>query len=443
MSPLSTCTAAPERGELLQRSDAFHVDASRLRLSLISRYSTAYSLSGEIVLTLTSPTPAPSLGLLSTSAATSSLASGSTLRPTTIYLSSLLLTFEGKVEILSQNCGYAPFRLCAVEKELVGGGANEGKPISLTNRSQSNGTMRWSMTFDLAVPGWLPPSVGMEEHSGSSYTIHARAKFADDLETAWNAMSSSSSASASASATPPVSQPSTPAPSVAGLMSSYFNAVPSLPSSLYSFNPFSRSKIRSAQATPVTIKLNRFRSPKSLNPFRGAPEFTAPLLPPQIFHPTPSLFPVTLESLETRVHMPSNANDSPEEKAKRIPLDILSTIEVVAGVPEYVGTEEEKIPLSLRVRTSRRSESLDGLTLEAFDVEVEQLEKFRYVTIRGLSLFWRVPYSVLLRPTQFRSLREIYHSLARSSSFSATTRQTPPYLQPAREPLQPRSCHPA
>ncbi|KAG9008045.1 hypothetical protein FRB94_013810 [Tulasnella sp. JGI-2019a] len=337
-----------------------------------AKSGTAYSLSGEVVLTLTSPAPTSSL-----------LSTTSVFRPTTIYLSSLLLTFEGKVEILSNNCPYAPFRLCQIEKELVTP-SNDGKPIILTNRAQPNGTMRWSMTFDLAVPGWLPPSVAFDEHSGSSYAIHAQAKFAEDFDVAMSAMPASVT-----NPTPSNSRPASPAPSVSGLVSSYFSAVPTLSS----LNPFAigRSRVKSTNATPVSIRLNRFRAPKSLNPFRGAPEFAAPLVAPQIFHPTPSLFPVALESVETRVNIPADGRETPEEQARRIPIEILSNVEVVAGVPEYVGTTEDKIPLSLRVRSTGADERCDGLVLEAFDVEIEQCEKFRSVPCERYVAAWPVP----------------------------------------------------
>ncbi|KAG8861951.1 hypothetical protein FRB96_002394 [Tulasnella sp. 330] len=350
-----------------------------------AKSGTAYSLSGEVVLTLTSPTPPSSLFHASSSTASDT---SSTFRPTTIYLSSLLITFEGKVELLSNNCPYAPFRLCQVEKELVGS-ANDGKPIVLTNSAQSNGIMRWSMIFDLAVPGWLPPSVAIDEHSGSSYAIHAQAKFADDLETAISAMptsTGSSTPSASRSTSP------TPLPSVAGLITSYFSSAPSLPT-LTSFNPFAlgRSRVKSTNATPVSIRLNRFRAPKSLNPFRGAPEFGAPLVAPQIYHPIPSLFPVALESVETRINMPAEGTVSLEEQKNRIPIETLSNIEVVAGVPEYFGTTEDKIPLSLRIRTTGGDGRNDGLVLEAFDVEVEQTEKFRSIPCERYISAWPVP----------------------------------------------------
>lgn len=332
--------------------------------SSLSAIRTAYSLSGEVVLTLTGP-----------AAAASNVASSSTSRPTTIYLSSLLLTFEGKVELLTPSCPYAAHRLCQVEKELVGP-ASDGKPIVLTNRAaQSSGVMRWSMTFDLAIPGWLPPSLSLEDHSGSSYAIHAQAKFADDFNTALNAMPTPTPTTPTS---PSASRPSTPAPSsMSGLVSSYL--MPSLPALSSLINPFSigRSKVRSAQATPVSIRLNRHRAPKSLNPFRGAPEFAAPLVPPQIYHPTPSLFPVSLESVETRVNVPQDGMDTPEEAAMRIPIELLGNVEVVAGVPEYIGLSEDQIPLSLRIRASEGSELGDGLVMEAFDIEVEQVEKFR------------------------------------------------------------------
>lgn len=313
---------------------------------------------------MTSPPPS----LFGPNGATAS--TPSTFKPTTIFLSSLIVSFEGRVEILSHNCGYAPFRLCQVEKELV-----DSKPILLTNRGQTNGVMRWSMTFDIATPGWLPASVTVDDQgSGTAYSLHARAKFSEDMDTALSV-----SATASAATTPFTTAPATPLLGGSGV-SAYFPTVPSLAGSLSlsAFNPFasfSRPKVKHASAAAVPIKVNRFRSPKSLNPFGGAPDFTAPLVPPQIYHPTASMFPVTLESVETRVNVPTlkDAMDSD----KRIPIEILSGIEIVAGVPEYLSLSEDKIPLSLRVRSTNNESVNKGLVLEAFDVEVEQVEKFR------------------------------------------------------------------
>ncbi|KAG8946480.1 hypothetical protein FRC04_011656 [Tulasnella sp. 424] len=368
-----------------------------------ARSGTAYSLSGEIVLTLTSSSSSSSL-FGSSASGSASPASGPSSRPTTIYLSSLNVTFEGRTEILSHNCGYAPFRLCQVEKELVSALAADGKPIALSNKGQKNGVMRWKMTFDLAVPGWLPTTSQLDEQgSGTSYALYAHAKFSDDFETALSAVTSvpvTSSPSSSPSANPrsatPTLRPSSPSsrPATPSGMAAYLPTVPGLSgsinlSALNPFSSFSRSKLRNAQATPVSIKVNRFRTPKSLNPFGGAPDFTQPLVPPHIYHPTASLFPVLLESVETRVTMPASGKDTDE--GKRIPLDILGGIEVVAGVPEYVGTSEEKIPLSLRVRSTNSDSVNKGLVLEAFDVEVEQMEKFRSVPCERFLSNYPVP----------------------------------------------------
>ncbi|KAG9019554.1 hypothetical protein FRB90_000462 [Tulasnella sp. 427] len=356
-----------------------------------ARSSTAYSLSGEIVLTLTSSSSSSSLF---GGSSTGSPASGPSSRPTTIYLSSLNITFEGRTEILSHNCGYAPFRLCQVEKDLVSASSSDGKPIALSNKGQKNGVMRWKMTFDLAIPGWLPPSSQFDEQgSGTSYALYANAKFSDDYDTASSAVVSvpvTSSPSSSARSPSPVLRPATPSLGV----SSYLPGVPGLSgsinlSALNPFSSFSRSKLRTTHASAVSIKVNRFRTPKSLNPFGGAPDFTQPLVPPHIYHPTASLFPVLLESVETRVNLPAAGKDG--EEAKKIPLDILGGIEVVAGVPEYVGMSEEKIPLSLRVRSTNPDSVNKGLVLEAFDVEVEQMEKFRSIPCERFTTNYPVP----------------------------------------------------
>ncbi|EJD53226.1 hypothetical protein AURDEDRAFT_149021 [Auricularia subglabra TFB-10046 SS5] len=123
--------------------------------------STAYSLSGHVLLSLSSPVnffdPKP--------------------RPARMLLSSLEITFEGKSEFIAGPSVYAAARVISLSKQLL----PDGQPIELTNdgSEDSETPATWQVVFNLAIPGWLPASTifGQDDSSSVSYSLFARATY--------------------------------------------------------------------------------------------------------------------------------------------------------------------------------------------------------------------------------------------------------------------------
>ncbi|KZV85527.1 hypothetical protein EXIGLDRAFT_775475 [Exidia glandulosa HHB12029] len=123
--------------------------------------STAYSLSGHVLISLASPVAF----------------FDSRPRPTRMLLSSLELTFEGKSEYISDPSGYVAARIISLTKELL----PDGQPIELTNEGHEDSASpsTWQVVFNLALPGWIPCSTiyGSDDLSNVSYGLHCRATY--------------------------------------------------------------------------------------------------------------------------------------------------------------------------------------------------------------------------------------------------------------------------
>lgn len=107
-------------------------------------------------------------------------------RAVSVLLQSLIVTFEGQTELVTEETGYAAFRLCSLEQELV-----TGEPLELTSDVASDSTIpcTWNVVFNLTVPGWLPQtsSFGQSE-AGTRYSLHASAVVQDSdhgASTSW------------------------------------------------------------------------------------------------------------------------------------------------------------------------------------------------------------------------------------------------------------------
>ncbi|KAI0306405.1 hypothetical protein B0F90DRAFT_745563 [Multifurca ochricompacta] len=128
--------------------------------------SSAYSLSGHISISLTS-----SHSLFERRHA---------IR---ILLQSLVVTFEGQAELVTQETGYSALRLCSISKELV-----PKTTVELTNEGHEDGDRpcTWHVMFDLPIPGWLPASdlYGdcRQGYSGTQYNLYASMKFTNSEE---------------------------------------------------------------------------------------------------------------------------------------------------------------------------------------------------------------------------------------------------------------------
>ncbi|KAI0028512.1 hypothetical protein K488DRAFT_58408 [Vararia minispora EC-137] len=114
-----------------------------------------YSISGHVVICL-----AASSGLLSRQG------------PSRFQLQSLSLTFEGQSELVTEPTGYAGARLFTVTDELV------QQPYELYDEGYD--ATEWHVTFDLRLPGWLPPTdVFGDCHQsppGTQYALYASAR---------------------------------------------------------------------------------------------------------------------------------------------------------------------------------------------------------------------------------------------------------------------------
>ncbi|KAF9469282.1 hypothetical protein BDZ94DRAFT_1152120 [Collybia nuda] len=258
--------------------------------------SSAYSLSGHVSISLTSP-----------------YSLFERRRTARLLLQSVLLTFEGQTEIITPQSGYAPLRLCSVTREIAPSDSielnNEGHEESAEPCKTRVGV--WNVVFNLPIPGWLPATTtyGVEE-VGIRYGLFAEAKFInlDDNQTStW---------------------------SFATLCA-----------------PF-RSKVKSVHAQTL-ITLRRLMS-----------------LPGEL---TDASSPNTMTYL---VNSPVSA--APSQGRPQIPLEVISKIQVLASVPDYVDVDGDHFPLIIRMRTKDLDASeCKRIRLSSIAANVIQKEKTR------------------------------------------------------------------
>jgi hypothetical protein len=90
-------------------------------------------------------------------------------------LHSLVLTFEGQSELITSSSHYSGLRLCTINEELI------SDPVALDEEdADSVGPWTWNITFNMRIPGWLPPSDVFGDCSstspGTKYFLFATAK---------------------------------------------------------------------------------------------------------------------------------------------------------------------------------------------------------------------------------------------------------------------------
>ena len=286
--------------QITRKSSCYH-SPSRFYLTVSTFHRVAYSLSGHISLSLSS----------------TSIFGYGYGRPSQLFLSSLVVTFEGQSEMIAEETGYAAIRLCSISQECV-----PGEPIELVT-SDDSGTCdepcNWNVVFNLTVPGWLPAtSVFGQSFSGvagTRYTLHAVAKF-----------QSPSSAT-----------------------SNSWLSMLCLPL---------RFTSQTVKAPKLPIALNRFTSPSCYASTSS------------------SLFPMTNYMVSVQSE---DSIDDPASPP--IPTEVLSKLRVAVTIPQQVGTEEATVPLNLRLRTEGLSESqCKRLRIEEFQLSIDQTEKYRFVS---------------------------------------------------------------
>ena len=260
--------------------------------------SSAYSLSGHVSITLRP--------------------SKFRRTPARYLLQSLVITFDGQTELVAPDTGYTPYRVCSVTKELA-----PQNPLFELNNESFEGSGKpcvWNVTFDLAIPGWLPSS-NLEESENAPiatrYALHATATFASPEQT-----------------------PST----------SYFACFTS---------SLSRSFFPSLFPSPRTVRAKRCDIDIA-----------------RVMAPTNSPIPFVAYAVD------SNLND--EGMAGNIPLDVLSKIAITASVPEYVDMENNSFELRLRMRACGLDPlHCERLRLNNFTVDINQVETYRFVFLRS------------------------------------------------------------
>ncbi|KAH9928546.1 uncharacterized protein BXZ73DRAFT_48447 [Epithele typhae] len=129
--------------------------------------SSAYSLSGQIVVTLTPPS-----GFFGDAPAADEH----------LLLDSLVVAFEGQSELVHTHTGYSACRLHESSQELI------TSPIEIRHswtQGSSRDPARWFILFSVALPGWLPATSSTPFGDGShlepevSYHLSAVAKYHD------------------------------------------------------------------------------------------------------------------------------------------------------------------------------------------------------------------------------------------------------------------------
>jgi hypothetical protein len=87
-----------------------------------------------------------------------------------------------------------------------------------------------------------------------------------------------------------------------------------------------------------------------------------------------------LSILNFLVNSTPTALSKQEADHDRIPLGVLSKIQVLASVPEYLDVNDNVLPLTLRLRTKGLDEEeCEKLQVTAVEVDIVQQEKYRYV----------------------------------------------------------------
>jgi len=246
-------------------------------------------------------------------------------RAVRILLRSLVITFEGQAELVTHEAGYSAVRLCAISKELV----SNNTTVELSNEGHEEGEepCTWHVMFDLAIPGWLPASDrygdSRQGFSGTQYNLYATMKFANVDESFGPSW-------------------------VAAL------CTPFLP----------RNKV--VHAEPCGVTLHRFALPHHCSSL----DESAPLCNPRYFAITPNA-----------------AALRPEDNPHPIPSDLVSKVELMASVPEYIDVDalEDKFLFTLSLRTSSLSESQAAkLHVSQLSLDLQQVDQYSCVFFSGV-----------------------------------------------------------
>ena len=233
-----------------------------------------------------------------------------------------MLTFEGQSEIFTQSTGYSSLRLCSITRELV-----PGEPLELSNEGNDEESTLLLFLF-IYWNAHLRPFVGV-----------------------WNIVFN---------LTIPGWLPSS---SVGDFGVKYFLSATARFMSgdgdhaVSAWSPFAalcapfRPRFRSAE-TCKTVTLRRYINP-----------------------PTEVL---EIPMINYLVH--STPSGTKKEACDRVQPTVLSSIQVLVSLPEYVDVESGEVPVALRLRTKDlREEDCAKLQLTDISLDILQSEQFRSV----------------------------------------------------------------
>ncbi|TBU35464.1 hypothetical protein BD311DRAFT_3203 [Dichomitus squalens] len=275
----------------------------------------AYSLSGQTVVKLVPPT--------------SWFCSETPQGDECFLLESLVVTFEGQSELVAPQTGYASCRLIEFSKELI-----TEDPIVIRHSWSEDATRnpaQWYVTFNLNIPGWLPPTCGTSYGNSTdepevSYRLSAVAKYREDRP----------------------AQPSSWRTACYGYMS--------LPTT------------QMVKARGVDVTINRFTIP-----------------PPQCTLAGSELPEAPFRSVEYIGTMTDAGSAT-------VPSEILSKLRMRATVPEHIPMDAGSFPLLLKVRPDGLSaDERKRLHMPGFLVSVVQNEIIRASMSAHYAQEWPVP----------------------------------------------------
>lgn len=236
-------------------------------------------------------------------------------RPVRLLLRSLALTFEGQSEVITPEIGYASIRLCSLNQELA-----PGEPLELSNEGHedSDKPCTWNVVFDLPVPGWLPATSTFGVSGG------------EDVGTRYSLFATAQFINADDNSDKTWSF---------STLCSMFRA---------------KTRVIHAPKHPITLR-------RHINP------------PPNPFS-RDSLFPMSNYAIRARAEYADAARD-----LSFIPQHVLSKIQLVVSVPDYISIDESSFPFAIRLRTPELEDwERKRLRVVSFSVDIEQIEQYRY-----------------------------------------------------------------
>ena len=193
------------------------------------------------------------------------------------------------------------------------------EPVELSNEGFEDSTQpcAWNVVFNLRLPGWLPAS----DVFGDRQMAPAGTRYALYATARYQH----------------IQEPSQTSPWISTLCAPIMQ------------------RTRIAKAPKCNIVLNRFT------------------IPPLVPHSEQSIYPLV-------GYIVSTLSQKSSESGASIPSNILSKIQILASIPEHIGTEQDCAKLTLRLRAPLLSdEETEKINLSTFTVDIDQREVYQYV----------------------------------------------------------------